>query len=55
MNRFLATILLGEGGGEMKPKLIQELSLGVESYVTVTWKDFSTQSQVSLASIVDLN
>ena len=38
----------------MKPKLIQELSVGVESYVTVTWKDFSTQSQVSLASIVDL-
>ena len=39
----------------MKPKPIQLLSLGAESSVTVTWKDFFTQSQVSLASIVDLN
>ena len=47
----------GVGGGEdekMKPKPIQELSLGAESSVTVSWKGFFTQSQVRLASIVDL-
>ena len=38
----------------MKPKPIQELSLGAESSVTVSWKGFFTQSQVRLASIVDL-
>ena len=30
----------------MRPKLIKKLSLGAESYVTVTWKGFFTQSQV---------
>ena len=37
----------------MNPKPIKKLSLGQESYVTITWKGFLfTQSQVRLASTV---
>ena len=62
MSRFLAIkpVFLWEGGGEggekegwgheddgMNPKPIKILSLGAESYVIIiTWKGFSTQSQV---------
>ena len=47
--------LLGWGSGGnplMSPKPIKKLSLGSESYVTITWKGFFTQSWVLLASIV---
>ena len=30
----------------MSPDRIKKLSLGAESYVTITWKGFFTQSQV---------
>ena len=42
----------GEGDEGMSPKPIKKLSLGAESYVTITWKGFFTQSRVLLASIV---
>ena len=45
----------GEWGGDgIGPKLIKKLSLGAESYVTVTWKGFFTQSQVLFSFIVVL-
>ena len=61
---FLATTLLGEvgrgGGGAgvlgddgMNPKLNKKLSLGAESYGTIAWKGFFTQSQVLLSFIVE--
>ena len=37
----------------MNPKLVKKLSLGAESYVKITWKDFFTQCEVLLSSIVD--
>ena len=37
----------------MKPKPSKKLSLGAESYGTIAWKGFFTQSQVLLSSIVD--
>ena len=51
---FLATTLLGEGGGDdgMNPKPSKKLSLGAESYGTIAGKGFFTQSQVLLSSIV---
>ena len=55
---FLATTLLvGMGGGGddwMNPKPNKKLSLGEESYVTITWKGFLTQFQLLLSSIVEL-
>ena len=46
----------GEGGGDngMNPKPLKKLSLGAESYGTIAWKGFFTQSQVLLSSIVGL-
>ena len=44
-------IVLG-GGGEERKRDYKKLSLGAESYVTVTCKGFSFVSQVLLASIV---
>ena len=38
----------------MKPKPSKKLSLGAESYGTIAWKGFFTQSQVLLSSIVGL-
>ena len=57
LSTFLATTLLG-GVGERRdePKAeqkIEKLSLGTESYGTIAWKGFYTQSQVLLSSIVD--
>ena len=51
---FWPTLLgCGSGGNpQISPKPIKKLSLGAESYVTITWKGFFTQSQVLLASIV---
>ena len=34
------------GDDGMSPDPIKKLSLGAESYVTITWKGFFTQSQV---------
>ena len=45
----------GSGGGGddgMNPKPNKKLSLGAESYRTIAWKGFLTQSQVLLSSIV---
>ena len=36
----------------MNPKLIQKLLLGADSYVTITWKGFSTVFQVLSTSIL---
>ena len=36
----------GEGNEGMSPKPIQKLLPGAESYVTITWKGFSTVFQV---------
>ena len=47
----------GEGGGlddGMNPKPNKKLSLGAESYGTIAWKRFFTQSKVLLSSIVPL-
>ena len=44
-------IVMG-GGGEERKRDYKILSLGAESYVTVTCKGFSIVSQVLLASIV---
>ena len=48
----------GSGGGGvydgMNPKPHKKLSLGAESYGTIAWKGFFTQSQVLLSSIVGL-
>ena len=59
LSAFLATTLLGEvvgGGGHkgMNPKPHQKLYLGAESYKTIAWKGFFTQSQVLVSSIVGL-
>ena len=59
LSPFLATSLLERGGAEddgMNPKLIKKLSLGAESYVTITLKGFFTRtfSQILLASIVEV-
>ena len=46
---------IARGGGEddgMDPKPNNKLSLGAESYGTIAWKGFFTQSQVLLSSIV---
>ena len=44
-------IVQGEWGDEeMNPKPIQKLSLEAEFYVTITWKGFSTVSQVLFTS-----
>ena len=57
---FFGHIIAGGGGGGaeddgMNPKLIKKLSLGAESYVTITLKGFFTRtfSQILLASIVE--
>ena len=43
----------GECGYEgMNPKPIETLLLVAESYVTVTWRGFSTESQILLTYIV---
>ena len=49
-------IARGSGGGDdgMNPKPHKKLSLGAESYGTIAWKGFFTQSQVLLSSIVGL-
>ena len=56
LSTFLATTLQGKvgGGGDdgMNPKPNKKLSLGTESYGTIAWKGFYTQSQVLLSSIV---
>ena len=44
----------GGGGRRNEPKAAQKLSLGAESYGTIAWKGFFTQSQVLLSSIVGL-
>ena len=49
---------MGGGGGVlgddgMNPKLNKKLSLGAESYGTIAWKGFFTQSQVLLSFIVE--
>ena len=49
----------GDGGWErgddwMNPKPNKKLSLGAESYVTITWKGFLTQFQLLLSTIVEL-
>ena len=41
------------GDDGMSPKPHKKFSLGAESYGTITWKGFFTQSQVLLSSIVD--
>ena len=46
-------IVGGKWGDEgMNPKLIQKLSWGADSYVTITWKGFSTVFQVLSTSIL---
>ena len=45
-------IVMGGGGGEREKGIPKKLSLGAESYVTITCKGFSIVSQVLLASIV---
>ena len=55
MSAILATTSRGKLGGRRdEPKAKQKLSLGVGSYVTITWKGFFTQSKVLLSSIVDV-
>ena len=52
INAFLATTLLGRvGDDELNPKPNKKLSSEAESYVTITWKGFFTQSQVLLPSL----
>ena len=47
-------IAWGMWGDEgMNPKLIEKLSLGADSYVTITWKGFSNVFQVLSTSILD--
>ena len=43
----------GGGSGVINLKLIKKLSFGAESYVTITWNGFFTQSQVLLSTIVN--
>ena len=50
---FVHNIARGSGGDDgMNPKPNKKLSLGAESYGTIAWKGFFTQSQVLLSSIV---
>ena len=50
---FGHNIARGSGGDDgMNPKPNKKLSLGAESYGTIGWKGFFTQSQVLLSSIV---
>ena len=50
---FGHNIARGGGGDDgMNPKPNKKLSLGTESYGTIAWKGFYTQSQVLLSSIV---
>ena len=52
---FGLNIARGSGGDDgMNPKPNKKLSLGAESYGTIAWKGFFTQSQVILFSIVGL-
>ena len=53
---FGHNIARGSGGGDdgMNPKPNKKLSLQAESYGTIAWKGFFTQSQVLLSSIVVL-
>ena len=46
----------GEGGLKRwdEPKADKKMPLGVESYVTITWKGVFSQFQVLLSSIVEL-
>ena len=46
----IARVVGGDEG--LSPKPIGNLSLGAESYVTITLKDFSTVSQILLTLIV---
>ena len=49
---FGLNIARGSGGDDgMNPKPNKKLSLGAESYGTIAWKGFFTQSQVLLSSI----
>ena len=52
---FGHNIARGSGGGDdgMNPKPNKKLSLEAESYGTIAWKSFFTQSQVLLSSIAD--
>ena len=53
---FGHNIARGSGGNDgMNPKPNKKLSLGGESYGTIDWKGFFTQSQVLLSSIVVSN
>ena len=50
---FGRNIARGSGGDDgMNPKPNKKLSLGAESYGTIAWKGFFTQSKVLLSSIV---
>ena len=50
---FGHNIARGSGGDDgMNPKPNKKLSLGAESYGTIAWRGFFTQSQVLLSSIV---
>ena len=49
---FLATTLLGGVGGTPGWTQSQSKNLSLESYETIPWKSFFTQSRVLLASIV---
>ena len=52
---FGHNIARGSGGDNgMNPKPNKKLSLGAESYGTIAWKRFFTQSKVLLSSIVPL-
>ena len=53
---FCHNIARGSGGGDdgMNPKPNKKLSFEAESYGTIAWKGFFTQSQVLLSSIVVL-
>ena len=55
LSAFLGhNIARGSGGDNvMNPKPNKKLSLGAESYGTIAWKGFFTQSQVLFSSIVD--
>ena len=54
LSAFFGHNIARESGGDdgMNPKPNKKLSLGAESYGTIAWKGFFTQSQVLLSSIV---
>ena len=52
---FGHNIARGSGGWRDEPKANKKLSLGEESYGTIAWKGFFTQSQVLLSSIVGID